>query len=913
MANFSCEREKSKCGNFLYIFKPKNNDAERKRKIIQFIATMMIKSSSVDGSDISRVVVSDGNDIRKASPRDEEENDSIYRRGRYRAAKSKPTLMEMVFDCISCKTCVCLVCVLMLVLIAVTIGKSALQKQSSNARHAGVDEFGRKIDEDGNVVYRGRRAMMGIAGDDDDVSFYSYPKWIVNHCGWLLYVFALAYTLLGFRVLCGGTSDEKENAFLKKALDAVAFDLTFWLPRKINDSWIFDGPEQEIDVQKYEEEQYLPHEKSNSCSRVSLILFFSVLFSFANPSTFRGYPYVGVSMVFGVGLYNFTIVPAMMLFKMRKEREKTTRKDDDDKDENTTTVFLWSREIVSSQYSMSNLTRDFCFYVLAMLTLALFVVRDATSVVDNEVSSANDSNNVEFGSTEENTKNVYSLGWRCGVWMGEIYATYVVFRRIWVLVGTYNIRWKKGREEKRAEREQKTEKNKNISAGAAVEKVKNTEAAPSSLSLSKDLASTQEARAPSPPLPVASTETRRLSSSVSLEPPPPILVAARGEDGAVRVTSPRLKEPPSVSFADEENEEEEKSFEEEREEEARDEDKEEAAAPKLFVDDDDDDDEVTRNEQEAGRIAKENPPLAPSRNSFIELSFARKQMLKIERVLSKPWTFLFNLTIPSCPERKLRANEINDENDKSTTNALPSFYYDNDDDISDFDWLSDSSYDSVTDIDVKIERKKCKRRMLSIACGTTWLAILSYAMVEFVTHLCNIFVQEYGEQLSLLFDGNGGQGIINKSISKGSFESFIGSVVLSFLLSQSADVHGSYFLDALKAKETAATPGNDVIFRVALFDTLFNIGMPFCLVLPFYKKGDYNMEAPRNQTMNAAFFAAVGAATIYYVVARISMKMVVSKGGGVSSALELILAWMFVFAYFVAIGAIAAVTFTNVI
>ena len=39
--------------------------------------------------------------------------------------------------------------------------------------------------------------------------------------------------------------------------------------------------------------------------------------------------------------------------------------------------------------------------------------------------------------------------------MGEIYATYVVFRRIWVLFGTYHIRWKKGREEKRAEREQK--------------------------------------------------------------------------------------------------------------------------------------------------------------------------------------------------------------------------------------------------------------------------------------------------------------------------------------------------------------------------------------------------------------------------------------------------------------------------
>ena len=43
-----------------------------------------------------------------------------------------------------------------------------------------------------------------------------------------------------------------------------------------------------MDVQKYEEEQYLAHEKANSCSRVSLIVFFSVLFSFVNPSTFRG-------------------------------------------------------------------------------------------------------------------------------------------------------------------------------------------------------------------------------------------------------------------------------------------------------------------------------------------------------------------------------------------------------------------------------------------------------------------------------------------------------------------------------------------------------------------------------------------------------------------------------------------------
>ena len=201
--------------------------------------------------------------------------------------------------------------------------------------------------------------------------------------------------------------------------------------------------------------------------------------------------------------------------------------------------------------------------------------------------------------------------------------------------------------------------------------------------------------------------------------------------------------------------------------------------------------------------------------------------------------FLFNLTIPSCPDRKLNANEMNDNNTKNdNTTALPSIYFDNDVD-SDSDWLSDSSYDSVTDINIKIERKKCKRRVLSIVCGMIWLAILSYAAVEFVTHLCNIFVQEYGNQiLPILGDGT-------NNIGKGSFESFIGSVVLSFLVSQSMDVHNSYFLDAPKAKETATTPGNDVIFRVALFDTLFNIGMPFCLVLPFYKKGNYNMEVPQ--------------------------------------------------------------------
>ena len=113
---------------------------------------------------------------------------------------------------------------------------------------------------------------------------------------------------------------------------------------------------------------------------MSLIVFFSVLFS-ANPSTFRGYPYVGVSMVFGIGLYNFTIVPAVMLLKKKKQRKKSGDK----------MVLLWSSEFASSQYSMSHLTRDFFFYVLAMLTLALFVARDALDRVgSDEVTNAND-------------------------------------------------------------------------------------------------------------------------------------------------------------------------------------------------------------------------------------------------------------------------------------------------------------------------------------------------------------------------------------------------------------------------------------------------------------------------------------------------------------------------------------------
>ena len=60
-----------------------------------------------------------------------------------------------------------------------------------------------------------------------------------------------------------------------------------------------------------------------------------------------------------------------------------------------------------------------------------------------------------------------------------------------------------------------------------------------------------------------------------------------------------------------------------------------------------------RNEQEVRREEKEEPTLPPPRSSFVELSFAKKKLLKIERALSKPWVFLFNLTIPSCPERKV--------------------------------------------------------------------------------------------------------------------------------------------------------------------------------------------------------------------------------------------------------------------
>ena len=789
----------------------------------------------------------------------DEDEDSIYR---FREEKSKPTCCEMISRCVSCKHCVCLACVITLILLAVTVVKSALQSQWGSNES---DEFGRKVDKDGNVVY-GRR-LMGL-DDDGDGNLRSYPTWIAKHYGWMLYLLAFSYTLLGFRVLCSDC--QKENVFLKKALDAVAFDLTFWLPRKINDSWIFDdGTENEVDVQKYEEEQYLAHEKANSCSRVSLIVFFSVLFSFVNPSTFRGYPYVGVSMVFGIGLYNFTIVPAVMLLKKRKQRKKSGDK----------MVLLWSSEFASSQYSMSHLTRDFFFYVLAMLTLALFVARDALDRVgSDEVSNANDAS-ILIG---EKKTRVYSVGWRCGVWLCEIYASYLVFRRIWVLVCTYQIRWKKGREEKRAERKKKKDEE-----ATKKDVESNDNMAPSSsvaiITSSKDACPTPESKV-----------------SVALEPPPPILVAERAENGAIRVSSPPKKSSPVTKDneeEEEEEEEEEKHSEEEKEEAIEKREEKEVDAPRI--------DNEIRHEQEDKQEEKEE--IQSPRSSFVELSFAKKQLLKIERILWKPWVFLFNLTIPSCPDRKLNANEMNDNNTKNdNTTALPSIYFDNDVD-SDSDWLSDSSYDSVTDINIKIERKKCKRRVLSIVCGMIWLAILSYAAVEFVTHLCNIFVQEYGNQILPIF-GDG-----TNNIGKGSFESFIGSVVLSFLVSQSMDVHNSYFLGAPKAKETATTPGNDVIFRVALFDTLFNIGMPFCLVLPFYKKGNYNMEVPRNQTMNTAFFAVVGAAIIYYLVARVSMGMSIKKRGRFSSAKELMVAWMFILTYIVAVGAISAITFTNVL
>ena len=159
---------------------------------------------------------------------DSDDDDSIYRRRRRGGQKSKPTWMEMFFNCVSCKQCVCLACVIILILLAVTIGKSALRDQRSK-RHTGVDEFGRKIDQGGNVVH-GRRAMMGIMDDDDDgdLTLPSYPEWIAKQCGWLLYLLALVYTLLGFRVLCGSGGQRKENdGVSKKSLGRrrVRFDV----------------------------------------------------------------------------------------------------------------------------------------------------------------------------------------------------------------------------------------------------------------------------------------------------------------------------------------------------------------------------------------------------------------------------------------------------------------------------------------------------------------------------------------------------------------------------------------------------------------------------------------------------------------------------------------------------------------
>ena len=94
-----------------------------------------------------------------------------------------------------------------LILLAVTVVKSALQSQWGSNES---DEFGRKVDKDGNVVY-GRR-LIGL-DDDDDGNLRSYPTWIAKHYGWMLYLLAFSYTLLGFRVLCSDC--QKENVFLK--------------------------------------------------------------------------------------------------------------------------------------------------------------------------------------------------------------------------------------------------------------------------------------------------------------------------------------------------------------------------------------------------------------------------------------------------------------------------------------------------------------------------------------------------------------------------------------------------------------------------------------------------------------------------------------------------------------------------
>ena len=824
------------------------------------------------------------------------EDDSIYgkqqNQGRRGGEEELPSSTQSCFQSRQFK---CMFFTTIVVTMALTVGKSYVYDEDNSRRTrgaVGVDAFGRKIDEFGNVVYvSGRRRNLLFLNEYGDDNNNGYPNWIVNEYGWMLYFLAIAFVLLGLKVVSG-------EQFLKKAFDAVAIDLSF-LPRKNGSKWIFDGAfngpkEYEVDVERYEEEQKLSHEKANSFSRVSIVLFFLVLFSFLNPSS----PgcYLGVSSVFGVCLYNLTIVPAIMLWRkeslsLQRQRQANAQK----------SFLLWSTETMTS-YDYTHLRRDFLFHLASLLLISAYCARtiDVESInADNIVSSANDDDEESTTMTTTTklmlTKHVYSLGWRMGLWVVQLYFAYVCFRRCWVFFGRKKIHRRKEKEEKRELKKKKKKEKIELRSLSSL--------SPSSQSPSQVGDD------------VETTPPRIMSTS--LEPPPPILfepayddvMTDLDEELKINEANVESADEAEIKFAsdnddnnnndddgeikeieEEEEEEEEDSAERDAEEEAN------VGVQEICMFECADEGDKEQQEQQYHQfVGHERAQTNPKRSSFVELSFLKRQTLKIERVLSKPWVFIFNLTIPSCPSA--RKVSTNDADDGDNNNDNDSDDYDN----TDSDWLSDSSDGgNADDIAVKIERRKCRARCYTIFCGILWLAVLSYAMVEFATHLCNIFVQS-----SFLSKYD----ITNDD---GSFESFIGGVVLAFVISQCMNVHDTYFLQhSAEQMEANVETGNDSIFRVVLFDQLVTFGFPIVLILPWYKNGDYNMDIPRNRTINVLFFASIAASTLYYAFARISMGKVntpyrTNKG---NATLEQSVATMFIAAYVVAIAMITCVSF----
>ena len=108
----------------------------------------------------------------------------------------------------------------------------------------------------------------------------------------------------------------------------------------------------------------------------------------------------------------------------------------------------------------------------------------------------------------------------------------------------------------------------------------------------------------------------------------------------------------------------------------------------------------------------------------------------------------------------------------------------------------------------------------------------------------------------------------------GSLECFVGSVVLAIVLSQSMHIHDSYFI---QSRNNSKINGGDSVFRINIFDAMISFGIPLALYLPFYRNGDHNMNIPQNKAMIVTFLALPIAATMYFVLARISMYAVGKK------------------------------------